>query len=158
MVEREVRQMRKMTTYLKRWLKDNGFEGIKVREDVEFLANITEEIIYYAFCEDDEADKMFYQFGIDEGLALDCGSFVLSFFHELGHIMTDDLLSEKALDRCEKIKAEIETMTDYRKANLKYFALDDEITATRWAIDYINDNADRVEKFAIEIEKIKKSA
>jgi len=148
--------MRTMTTCLKRWLKDNGFEGIKVREDVEFFANISEEIVYYAFCEDDEADKMFYQFGKEEGLIMDCGSFILSFFHEIGHIMTDDLLSEKVLDRCQREKDKIDEMaeSDYIKANKKYFALDDEITATRWAIDYINDHEHEIEQLIENMKKV----
>jgi len=146
--------MRKMTTCLKRWLKDNGFESIRVREDVEFFANITEEIVYYAFCEDDEADKMFYRFGQEEGLVMDCGSFVLSFFHEIGHIMTDDLLSERVLNKCEKAKEKIEQIEDYVQANKLYFALDDEITATRWAIDYINDHEREVEQLIENMKKV----
>lgn len=146
--------MRKMTICLKKWLKDNGFEGIKVREDVEFFANITEEIVYYAFCEDDEADKMFYRFGQEEGLVMDCGSFVLSFFHEIGHIMTDDLLSERVLNKCEKAKEKIEQIEDYVQANKLYFALDDEITATRWAIDYINDHEREVEQLIKNMKKV----
>lgn len=146
--------MRKMTTCLKRWLKDNGFEDIRVREDVEFFANITEEIVYYAFCEDDEADKMFYRFGQEEGLVMDCGSFVLSFFHEIGHIMTDDLLSERVLNKCEKAKEKIEQIEDYVQANKLYFALDDEITATRWAIDYINDHEREVEQLIENMKKV----
>lgn len=133
-------------TAINKWLKANGFE-ITAMEDNEFYADVCDCVVYYAHKEADEIDRLFYSVGKAEGMKVDCGIEVFSFLHEVGHIETDCDIEEDEWEEIEGEKAELEeiSLTDEIEANKRYFYILDEITATRWAIDYINTHEKEIE-------------
>lgn len=94
--------------------------------------------------------KSFRKFVFDNGLKFDCGDFILAFFHELGHSETIDLLEDDEIRFSQNKKRFLQNnMEDYET----YMRLPDEFSATSWAIDYINNNFEKVKIFAKKLEK-----
>lgn len=135
---------RKLSRYLSRWCKEHGFD-VSVRYDTEFAFWLNKNVVTYSFLVSDFHDKTFQKVFVKQGLEYNCDIFILSFFHELGHYETEDEWTEKQFERFMKQKDELDAN---KKADLwKYYYMPDEIRATQWATDYINENADEVAKF-----------
>ncbi len=83
-----------------------------------------------------DTDEEFLTLARENGLNEEVSSFVISFFHELGHNETLDFCEEYEGDKNALLMAE-------------YFYLEEEYEATMWAIDFCNNNMDVVK----EIEK-----
>ena len=113
----------------------------RITKEFDCKVEIGEEFAYYYFEETivvnpSDNDERFLNFARRHGLNEKVSSFVISFFHELGHHETLDLVEE-----CEGNKNEL----DFEE----YFNLEEEFEATMWAIDFCNNNMDIVK----EIEK-----
>ena len=83
-----------------------------------------------------DTDEEFLTLARENGLNEEVSSFVISFFHELGHNETIDFVEEYDGDK-NALSAE------------EYFSLEEEFEATAWAIDFCNENLELVK----EIEK-----
>lgn len=83
-----------------------------------------------------DKDEAFLNFARKNGLNETVSSFVISFFHELGHNETIDFVEEYDGDK-NALSAE------------EYFNLEEEFEATAWAIDFCNEHLELVK----EIEK-----
>lgn len=83
-----------------------------------------------------DKDEAFLNFARKNGLNETVSSFVISFFHELGHNETIDFVEEYDGDK-NALSAE------------EYFSLEEEFEATAWAIDFCNENLELVK----EVEK-----
>ena len=131
-----------MDRVLNNWLADNGFE-CEVKCDTDFAYYYADSLITYALVVSERMDNLFLDFANRHGLKVDCGIFLLSFFHELGHNETMDELEDDEFYNGDKNKLEPE----------EYFNLTEEIVATEWAIDYINNHADEVERLAKDFQE-----
>ncbi len=78
-----------------------------------------------------DTDTEFVKLARENGLNEEVSSFVISFFHELGHNETLDFVEEYDGDKNELSMEE-------------YFYLEEEYEATMWAIDFCNENMDIV--------------
>lgn len=134
---------------LNRFLADNDFD-CTAEMGTDFAYYWEEEIITYSLIVSERMDNLFLDFARKNGLQVDCGIFLLSFFHELGHHLTIDDLEEEEEEECEAIK---DTLTDSDADCYKYFSLLDEWLATSWAIDYINNNTNTIKQLAIDIQQ-----
>ena len=134
---------------LNKYLKDNDFD-CKVAMATDFAYYWEEELITYSLVVSERMNKMFLDFAKRKGLKVDCGIFILSFFHELGHHLTIDDLTEEEEEECEAVK---DTLTDNDADCEKYFSLLDEWLATSWAIDYINNNVDEIRELAEKVQR-----
>ena len=68
----------------------------------------------------------------------------ISVLHEVGHTMTNQFLP-KDYDRkteFEKLKSNLQAKTN-KEITLAYFQMQDEVMATNWAIDWLNDAQNR---------------
>lgn len=107
-----------------------------------------ESKITYALVTPTQQDEWFKEYAESVGLEYDCGNFVLSFFHELGHEETNYIIDE---DEEQEIMEEKDRMcadcgfSDREKA-MYYFQLPDEKLATQWAVEYINSNYDDIKE------------
>lgn len=135
---------------LNRFLADNDFE-CTAEMGTDFAYYWKEEIITYSLVVSERMDNLFLDFARKNGLKIDCGIFLLSFFHELGHYETMDELTDAEETRCERVKAKLDSNKDIDC--YKYFSLLDEWLATSWAIDYINNNIDTIKQLAIDIQQ-----
>lgn len=141
---------REIDRILNRWLKAHGYT-IRVFASTEFAWYWNEDKISYVPFEEEEIDTRFMAFAKSLGLRVDCGSFIVSFFHELGHYETEDDLDYLQEQYCEDVKDTLDK--DSVKDLMVYFNLDDEKMATQWAVDFINENVDDVGELAIELSK-----
>lgn len=87
--------------------------------------------------------------------------FLMAFLHEVGHYMTDDLISVAEDSMIEDAKKLIclglEGTDDYdeiEKYNNMYFDQRDEKLATNWAIQFVRDNSKMVSRVNYRIKKI----
>lgn len=74
--------------------------------------------------------------------------FTWALLHEVGHCMTEHLLSKRTNNHCLYAKAKIEKG---KRPIEDYYFLADEKLATNWAIRFVNNNYDIVKKFDNEI-------
>ena len=117
----------------------------------DFEYEFVTDNVYFAVLVPSEMDKWFMEFAKENGLEYDCGSFLLSLLHEVGHGETYDLLTDAEEKKCRKIKSKL---TDSKEDSFTYFALPDEYEATMWAIEYVNEHKDKLEKFVKKFQKV----
>lgn len=97
------------------------------------------EVILFVPNETESAEAVaFYNFCISQGLKTDCGLFIMSFFHELGHYVTQN---------------EDFPILKSKKTLYGYFSAPIEISATKWAIHFIDTHADEIMKLKKKLEK-----
>ena len=126
---------------------------------INVLVEIHEEFEYYRDGYDDiddsvvgitlisdYRDKSFMENAFNRGLQYDCGNFMMSFFHEIGHHYTMDKISKKQQRIIKKWKHKLDSRKD--KDNYKHYNIIDEVLATNWAITYINNNKELIRNFA----------
>lgn len=95
---------------------------------------------------DDDYDKMFMEF-ITERFDTTINSILIGLLHEIGHHETMDDISDIVQDMCDAEKerirdgiSEADNMEEIRKLEWQYFNLPDEIMASYWAVDFIENN------------------
>ena len=134
-----------LSDYLKREL------NIKVKclmgTDFAFYYNLNR--IEYSIVVSERMDNLFLEYAKENGLKVDCGIFLLSFFHEVGHYMTLGRFTSDEIDEFIDYK---DSLTDSDEDCKEYFNIEDERQATLWAIQYINDNVDKIEKLALDFQ------
>ena len=113
----------------------------KIAKDFDCEVEIGNEFAYYyeeskIVVNPTDTDETFLALARENGLNEEVSSFVISFFHELGHNETLDYVDEYEGDKNALSMKE-------------YFYLEEEFEATDWAIDFCNNNMDIVK----EIEK-----
>ena len=126
----------KIDFVLNNWLAQNDFE-CTVEMGTDFAYWYNESVITYALVVSERMNRLFLDFAKRQGLEVDCGIFLLSFFHELGHNKTMDLIDDDEYEEAQAIK---KTLGDTDEDCETYFNLVDEYEATMWAIDYINNH------------------
>ncbi len=132
---------------IKKFFNNEGFE-VDVEYNSDFAYEYATSTIYYSFLIPDKSGEYLMEFAKEHGLLYDCGSFVLSLFHELGHHETLDLLDEQEEEKSLRIKKKL---TSSKEDNFIYFNLPDEFAATEWAIDYINSNKQKIKSLLDEV-------
>ena len=135
---------RGMDKVLNNFLTDIGFSAIKVRFDTDFAYEYDNDIICYTIIVSERMDRLFYNNMLKRGLGIDCGVFVASFLHEVGHVATLPTIDEEEMDYILDTKENINPDSD-DDVEL-YFNLKDEYLATEWAINYINTHIEEIKK------------
>lgn len=117
--------------------------------DTDFMCDPEEEEIYYTFVVSERLDKMFMDALNTFKPEVEMDIFLWSILHEIGHIMTMDDLDELDYWFCQDVKNAIS------KGELEeeeYFILPDESLATEWAVNYANENKEKLELFWKELQ------
>jgi len=135
---------------LNKFLADNDFE-CTAEMGTDFAFYWMNDLITYSLVVSERMDNLFLNFAKENGLKVDCGIFILSFFHELGHYETIDELTDAEERCCERVKAKLDS--NKNADCYKYFSLVDEWLATSWAIDYINEHIEQVKELAINVQE-----
>lgn len=116
----------------------------------EFCYWTNRHIIDYTLVVSEEFDNLFKGFVEDvftPSVSMDI--FMWSFLHELGHHMTDIFLTEEEQEISMGSKAYLESDDcnwDYAERFNTYACLPDEYTATQWAVNYVEENLDKVKE------------
>ena len=130
------------------WLNNNGFAEIRCRFDYDFAYNFDKQYIYIGVEEYPDIDMWFAEFVDSLGCEYeDIFSPTLAFLHELGHHKTLNLFTDEEMWACYYMKQELrrKDSKEHNKGNaIKYWEVADELKATIWETNYINDNSDAV--------------
>ena len=124
---------------------------VTVDNDKEFYAYPNDREVFYSLIVNKRQDKWFMQNAYAMGLEYDCGDFLLSFFHEVGHCETEPFLTRGQKISRTKRKKNLNGL--YKKDNFIYFGLVDEKLATEWAINYINSHKEEMKTLSTLIQK-----
>ena len=128
---------------------------IKVCFSNEFSYSYLKDIITYTLAIFDTNAKSFREFWLRNGYLYNDDIFILSFFHELGHYMTGDELTEEEENTSIWVKQYISTREEITdELRELYYNLPDEKLATCWAIDYVNTHRNEITELWKEIEKL----
>jgi len=139
---------RKINIYLTNWCRNHGF-NVRCRLAPDFSYDSDKDIIYYSFVVPEKSNQVFMElFKNDLHNIEECDSFILSFFHELGHYITkndyDDIEWCDYYDFVESFNKKSKlTKMDYKR----YFCNQIEFDASMWACDYINQNTEKISDF-----------
>lgn len=140
---------KRMNNILSDYLKRELNIKVKCFMDTDFVYYYRSHRIGYSIIVSERMDNLFLEYAKNNGLKIDCGIFLLSFFHEVGHHMT---IGQFTLDEIDEFSDYKGSLTDSDEDCKEYFNIEDERKATLWAIQHINDNADKVEKLALDFQ------
>ena len=101
--------------------------------------NDTDTVLWTLATGKTSAEK-FAKFFEDCGCNVKADIFLYSILHEIGHSQTMEQISEMDWNYSQDMKQT--ELTDE-----EYFNLPDEIAATKWAVDYLNNNTEDVKAF-----------
>lgn len=143
----------KLNKYLNSWLEEHGFE-CTVEFDLDFTYDQLNNIIHYTLIVPLDHDEMFMkvcQEYREELIDVDC--FLLSFFHEIGHWVTEDMWSPEEWDEYDKYVESLPSpMTDENFNDYYHYPIEWE--ATRWACDFMVNNEQLVKNFWEELQPL----
>lgn len=142
---------KQMDRVINKFFKTVGANDLAARMGTDFCYYYYENVVDYSIIVSERMDRMFMDFAKSIGLKVECGVFILSLLHEVGHHMTIDEIDDDVYKYCEDVKA---NLTDSDEDVMTYFNLPDEKIATEWAIDYINNNFEIVKVFSSHFQKV----
>jgi len=139
---------KKLDKYLSDWCKTNGFKvSCQFSTDFEYDSDLG--ILYYSIVVPKKHDELFYQICKKYLPSLTkCDNFILSFFHELGHYVTEDDYTDDEWTDYTKFINEFKnsklTLQDYKR----YYKYPIELNATKWGCQYIEHHLDQIKEFS----------
>lgn len=132
---------------LKDWLQKYKFDNVfDIKFDECSCYAIQQHCITIGIMRSDAIeDALFEEFLIENGMeANGFPPVVLQFLHELGHSQTIHIFSDDELKYFRFIKHMTSYTEDTKKFIKTYWAIDDELAANKWAINFINTSCDAV--------------
>lgn len=129
----------KVNSYLNQWLSDHNFEAICMADN-NFWVDLSCNIIHYSIYADEEEIIEIYMEEVSKDFPelAQADVEMLSFFHELGHIETEDEWDEEDWEACENWKE------NNCASHREYFRYPTEWRATEWACEYILSHKEEV--------------
>ena len=118
------------------WLNNNGFQ-VNIAQDIEYSYSLPGNIIYIGSDTVRITENWFKDFLKTYGCA-----------QVAGHHITVPSFSDEELSWFATVKAIIAERyeTDEKTANLKYWSIQDELAANKWAIQFINTHYQEAKK------------
>ena len=128
------------------WLERYGVDDLAVGIDNEFCYNLENNQITIGVLDFPQVNEWTEEYWRKLGLDwIDLNPLVLKFLHELGHHFTLGQFSELDLLLLNLSKPTIDLdAADAKEKMIKYWETPDEDAATRWAIQFIHDEGERV--------------
>ena len=131
---------------LKNWLDKNGFVGLDVIDDDEFMCDIDEHIVHFGIVSTSEG-VWFEQFEYEYGMEY-CGIMpdVLAFLHEVGHDCTSKYFNLEDRINDSSAKFILSLNDDNHSRMIQYWELPMEFAANMWVVDFVNHHIEAVEE------------
>lgn len=152
---KKLKGIKPINNYLNKWLKAHDFE-CTAELDTDFSFDGVRNVIYYSFVVPESHDVHFIDVCREcrEEIG-DVDTFILSFFHELGHYETEGMFEEKEWKHYDKLCRKLRSKGDLTLKDCnKYWHDPIEYEATMWACDYIIDNFEEVKKWWSELQPL----
>ena len=143
-MKRRLRGITKLNECIQRFV---GEWYLDSQIDTDFAYDPVSDTVFWTLVVSEQNDKDFHDFFYSLGCKVEADVFILSILHEIGHSQTLRYLSDEEYNYSQDRKAE-------KLSNYEYFNLPDEIEATKWAVNYLNENADKVEAFWNELQPL----
>lgn len=137
-MRRRLRGIAEINNYIDNYVSEWGLTS---QLDTDFAYDPVEDIVYWSVVVSEKNSEDFKEFFESLGCVVKADVFIYSLFHEIGHSQTLEYVSEEDYNYSWDRKADPEI------TNYEYFRLPNEIVATQWAVDYINNNAEEIEEF-----------
>ena len=132
---------------LVKFLKNHNIK-CKVNLDTDFFYYYETNEIGYSVLVTERTANLFPSFTKKLGLKYEVPIFILCFLHEVGHYFTFENFEEDELYKYRDIKVKLgDSDEDFEK----YYNIPDELAATMWAIDFINNNPQDIENLDKEL-------
>lgn len=138
---------------IRKFIKDiNNELNLRIATDRFFVCRIPEFKIYLgAKKQPIEEDNIWWEwFSQQKFYTKNINKRIISILHEVGHFQTFDV--DEWLDRNKKHEQLIQDYYDYKldikELNFAYWNLTNEYKATKWAIEYYNNNREKCEQLA----------
>ena len=130
------------------WLNNNGFQ-VNIAQDEEYSYSFPGNTIYIGSDTVKITENWFKDFLKDHGCerVAEFNIHTLAFLHELGHSITVPSFKDIELSWFATVKNIIaDQYEDEKTANLKYWSIQDELAANKWAIQFINTHYQEAKK------------
>lgn len=114
--------------------------GLTAEIGTDFAYLYEKQVVVWTPIVSAQNDLDFQNFFESLGCNVKCDVFLYSILHEIGHSQTLDLVNEE--DYAYSLDRKAEPISNY-----EYFRLPDEIIATQWAVDFLNENTEKVRVF-----------
>lgn len=145
-----------MTQHLQKWCQQNGYDDITIVCDTEWYYDHGKTEIAYTMGHDPMIESTFNEYCKRCGLLDDFDPFILSFFHELGHYETFDIVEDDEYENDYFCKVALDMKeTRSREDYFAYYDLNMEWIATAWAVKYIQLHIDDVRTLEREVDIIR---
>lgn len=118
------------------------------------LGNNTIGVIAYPNWTDMIFDRLFDNNAVKLGFKKNCSSYMLYFFHELGHHIIKRKWNKEETRKMILIENKMQNELSLEEKEKLYFLLPEEAEATKWAIRYINDHIDEVRELENNIKDV----
>lgn len=135
--------------------------GVTASLGTDFCCYMEKRHINYSLLVTDHSDKYFKPFVASLAPNLKADTFLVSLFHEVGHVYTLYNFSDAdwnfGWDEKQDIDDKIQNCPEddektVEEQNYRYFNLPEEIAATRWALTYMENYSEDVEEFWAELQ------
>lgn len=136
----ELKGIDRLNQFFTKWLADHDFDAV-AELGTDFSVDLSSNTIYYSVVEIADTADRFVNFckSLEPDL-VEVDPFIVSFFHELGHIETEDYWDTKDWERYDKF-------VEITKDDYTYFNFPIEREATKWGCDYIVNNVEEIVEF-----------
>lgn len=137
---------------LQTWLNKHGYEDITIVEDNDWYYDHGKTVISYSLVPDGKVEKTFINFCRECGLITEVSPFLLSFFHELGHYETIDIVTDEEYENAFFCKTALNMKEHHTEQDYyAYYNLEMELLATKWAVSYMNEHQEAIHNLDKEI-------
>lgn len=142
----EIKGLPTLEWWLTKWLAAAGFPNVQVRVGGDFSYFPADNSIMVSLGVTEHHD-LFLKFIQDTfKFPFTCDDFIISFFHELGHVNTWNCFDEEERKHYYADKMYLACFEE-DWATLEYFRLLPEFYASEWAVNYIVQHQDTIEEF-----------
>lgn len=131
---------------------------LEVEYETEFSVDIDDSIIYIGIETDEEGDKLIQEF-VEEEFNISMNPFLIGILHEIGHVMTysEDIYIERLLTY-NLLSLNYKENPDFVAYSKMYFKIPAEYEATKWAVEFYQDNKEFCDEFMNTYEEAEDAA
>ena len=142
MFVKSLQGVEEISQYLTNWLIAHDFDAV-AEFGSDFQCDTSSNTIYWTVVVPNDLDELFIKVCQEcQPEIINADTFLLSFFHELGHIETENEWTDREWKNYYKF---VETPDDHTVE--QYFHHPVEISATRWGCEYIVNHIEEITEF-----------